>query len=114
MMSETLRLENAGEVLEQNLNTNLISTQALLQHYIGKNLQVARTNQATGQETRFPARLLSFSGQLATIDRDGSIESIPVNSNGWRFIFPALPEGMQSSRAWKSPPPAAKPTVKPY
>ncbi|MBN3563366.1 DUF4139 domain-containing protein [Aliamphritea spongicola] len=96
MMSETLRLENAGEVLEQNLNTNLISTQALLQHYIGKNLQVARTNQATGQETRFPARLLSFSGQLATIDRDGSIESIPVNSNGWRFIFPALPEGMQS------------------
>ncbi|WP_261844293.1 DUF4139 domain-containing protein [Aliamphritea ceti] len=96
MMSETLRLENAGEVLEQNLNTNLISTHALLQHYIGKDLQLARTNLATGQESRISARLLSYEGQTATISNAGAIESVPVNSNGWRFIFPSLPAGMQS------------------
>ncbi len=96
MMSETLRLENAGEVLEQNLNTHLISTQALLQYYIGKDIQLARMNPATGQESRFTARLLSYEGQLATVSRDNSVESVPVNSNGWRFIFPSVPAGMQS------------------
>ena len=96
MMSETLRLENAGEVLEQNLNTNLISHQALLQHYIGQQIELARSNPASGAESRFPVTLLSYQGNQAMVDNNGQIESIPLHNGQWRFIFPSVPAGMQA------------------
>jgi len=96
MMSETLHIEQAGQIIEQNLNTNLISSKALLQAYTGKSLKVARINPATGQETVYDISLLSIAGAKAVISRTGQIETIPLNSREWRFIFPSVPRGMLS------------------
>lgn len=97
IMSQTLQVENAGKILEQNLNNNLISVPALLNAYSGKIIQLARFNSVTGSETITEARLLRSDGNQALIEKDGHIETLPVNQQGWRFIFPALPEGMQAS-----------------
>ncbi|MEH6578246.1 MAG: DUF4139 domain-containing protein [Amphritea sp.] len=96
MMSETLRVEQAGEILEQNLNTNLISPNSLLQAHVGKSLKLARSNPATGQETLYDIKLLSVQGNQAVIEKNSQVEIIPSNSSGWRFIFPTIPVGMQS------------------
>ncbi|BBB25552.1 DUF4139 domain-containing protein [Amphritea japonica] len=96
IMSQTLQVENAGKILEQNLNNNLISVTSLLQAYTGKQIQLARFNSVNGSETISNARLLSANGQFALVEHKGNIETIPVNQQGWRFIFPTIPEGMQS------------------
>ena len=92
---ESLRISNAGKILEQNLNTNLLSQHNLLQHYIGKRLQLARLNPATGQELVSTVELLSVDGNRALVKRDNRFETIPLN-NQWRFIFPSLPEQLLS------------------
>ncbi|RTE65526.1 DUF4139 domain-containing protein [Amphritea opalescens] len=97
IMSQTLQVEDAGKILEQNLNNNLISVPALLNAYNGKMIQLARFNSVTGTETITEARLLRSDGNQALIEKEGHIETLPVNQQGWRFIFPALPEGMQAS-----------------
>lgn len=96
LMSETLQIENAGQIIEQNLNRNLISTEALLQAHIGRSLTVARLNPATGQESRFEATLLSKTGNQVVIQRENQIETIPADNGNWRFIFPSIPQGMLS------------------
>lgn len=96
IMSQTLQVENAGKILEQNLNNNLISVSSLLQAYIGKQIQLARFNSVSGSETVSDARLLSANGQFALVEHQRKIETIPVNQQGWRFIFPTIPEGMQA------------------
>ncbi len=87
---ETLRISNAGQILEQNLNTNLLSQHSLLEHYLGKTLQLARTNPATGEETLSTVRLLSMDGQQALVEHGQRVEAVPHNSH-WRFIFPQRP-----------------------
>ena len=96
IMSQTLQVENAGNILEQNLNNNLISVHALLNAYTGKKVQLARFNSVSGSETISDALLLSSDGNQALVEQQGRIETIPVNQQGWRFIFPSIPEGMQS------------------
>ncbi|MGH1463419.1 MAG: DUF4139 domain-containing protein [Neptuniibacter sp.] len=88
---ESLRIANAGQILEQNLNTNILNQQTLLEHYTGKKLQLARLNPATGQELISTVQLLSVDGKRALIKRDNLFETIPLN-NQWRFIFPSLPQ----------------------
>ncbi|WP_420555008.1 DUF4139 domain-containing protein [Neptuniibacter marinus] len=87
---ESLRIDNAGKILEQNLNTNLLNQQNLLQHFVGKELKLARLNPVSGKEIISSVKLLSIDGSRALIKRNNSFESIPLN-NGWRFIFPNLP-----------------------
>ncbi|WP_027856178.1 DUF4139 domain-containing protein [Marinobacterium jannaschii] len=91
----TLQVKNAGRILEQNLNTNLLNQRSLLQHYLGKELQLARTNPATGEETTSNVRLLSIEGNRALVERNGRAESIPYGDQ-WRFIFPAIPKRLLS------------------
>lgn len=88
---ESLRIGNAGQILEQNLNTNTLNQQSLLEHYTGKTLQLARLNPATGQELISTVKLLSVEGNRALIKRENRFETIPLN-NQWRFIFPSLPQ----------------------
>ncbi|WP_067862312.1 DUF4139 domain-containing protein [Neptuniibacter marinus] len=87
---ESLLIDNAGKILEQNLNTNLLNQQNLLQHFVGKELKLARLNPVSGKEIISSVKLLSIDGSRALIKRNNSFESIPLN-NGWRFIFPNLP-----------------------
>lgn len=54
-------LTNAGSLttLEQNFDFDLLTPQKLLEKYVGKNVTVARVNQATGVETTEQATVLS-------------------------------------------------------
>ncbi len=92
LQPESLRIANAGQVFEQNLNTNLLNQNSLLQHYIGKTLQLARLNPATGHEEISQVTLLSFEGNRALIKQGNRFETIPLNQEQWRFIYPALPQ----------------------
>jgi hypothetical protein len=95
MQTQTLSIKGAGQILEQNLNTNLLSHQSLLQHYLGQELQLARRNPASGDESITSVTLLSIEGDRALVRRDHQIESIPLNAD-WRFIFPQLPAHLSS------------------
>ncbi|GGO82110.1 DUF4139 domain-containing protein [Marinobacterium nitratireducens] len=90
MQTETLSIRGAGSILEQTLNTNLLSHQALLQHYLGRELSLARRNPATGDESIAQVTLLSVEGDRALVRRDERVESVPLDRD-WRFIFPQLP-----------------------
>lgn len=92
---ESLRIENAGNIQEQNLNTNLLSQQTLLKYYIGKNLLLARFNPVTGKETTDKVELLSISGQQILVRNKDHYESIPLYGQ-WRFIFPQIPNNLLS------------------
>ncbi|EAR62469.1 DUF4139 domain-containing protein [Neptuniibacter caesariensis] len=95
MQVESLRIDNAGQILEQNLNTNLLNQHNLLKHYVGKRLQLARLNPVSGQEVVTEVQLLNIDGNRALIKRNNRFESIPLN-NQWRFIYPSLPSNLLS------------------
>jgi hypothetical protein len=95
LQTETLSIKGAGQILEQNLNTNLLSHHSLLQYYLGQELQLARLNPASGDESLARVTLLSIEGDRALVRRDSQVESIPLNAN-WRFIFPELPAHLSS------------------
>jgi len=90
LQPETLRLKNAGKITEQNHNTDLLSYERLLEHHIGKKIQLNSRNPADGNEQKRTVRLLSVSGMQALVEQGNQIESIPLDSNH-RFIFPSRP-----------------------
>jgi len=96
LQPETLQLKNAGQITEQNHNTDLLSYHRLLQHYLGKTLQLAEQNPATGAEQSSTVRLMALQGNQALIERNNQIESLPLN-NQRRFIFPAQPDNLTIS-----------------
>ncbi|KDE41312.1 hypothetical protein ADINL_0193 [Nitrincola lacisaponensis] len=99
MLPETLRIQGAGQILEQSLLQPPLSYQAMLDAHLGRFLQLARLNPATGQETLSTVELLSVEHHQALVRRDGRIESIPMQSQEWRFIFPSeLPANLQGRR----------------
>ncbi|SIS99361.1 DUF4139 domain-containing protein [Neptunomonas antarctica] len=92
MQTETLNIKNAGTIKEQTLNNSLLSYNALLLHYIGKDVILAHS-QPSGQEIQQTVQLLNVEGNTALIDNNGRIESIPLSSD-WRLIFPSRPDNM--------------------
>ncbi|MBY4676658.1 DUF4139 domain-containing protein [Marinobacterium arenosum] len=95
LQPNSLQIRGAGSILEQNHTADLLTHDNLLKHYVGKTLQLARTNPATGSETTQEVKLLALDRDRALISRGGFVESISLNSN-WRFIFPALPENLSA------------------
>ncbi len=81
-------LKNAASlrVLEQNFDFDLLSPQSLLNHYVGEDIRVARTNSATGKETIERARVLSNNNGLV-LQYGDRIET----GAGGRLIFDTLP-----------------------
>lgn len=99
ILPETLRIQNAGDILEQGYSQSVLNYQALLNANLGKTLQVARLNMATGQETLSQIELLSVESNHVLVRRENQIESIPLNTPEWRFIFAAeLPASLQGKR----------------
>ncbi len=76
-------------VLEQNYLYDLVSTEALLKRYLGKQIEIIGED-----DTRFKGELLSFDNRAAIIKEDGGqIVMISMDKliNG---RFPSLPEGL--------------------
>ena len=92
---ETVHIRPLGgrplQVLEQNYQYDLLSPQKLLEKYVGRIINVYRTNPVTGFEEPVEAEVLSVNG--GTILRVGG--EITFNYPG-RFSFPEVPDNLIS------------------
>ena len=77
-------------VREQNFNFDLLSQNSLLQKFLGKNIQVIRTNNGNGQETTETATVLAVDAGLVL--KIGN--RIETNYDG-RLIFPDVPANLR-------------------
>jgi hypothetical protein len=87
-----LRSEHADglRILEQNFDFDLLTPQKLLEKYVGKQIQIARMNPATGKESIETATVLStVEGTVVKID--DRIETNPLG----RFIFDNVPANLR-------------------
>lgn len=88
---ETALLTGSGiSVQEQNFNFDLLSKNSLLKKYIGKEIQVIKTNPATGEETTETATVLSAENGLILKIGD----RIETDYSG-RLIFPDIPKNLR-------------------
>ena len=92
---ETVHIRPVGgrelQVLEQNYQYDLLSPQKLLEKYVGRAVNVYRTNPQTGEEQVMEAEVLSVNG--GPILRIG--DEITFNYPG-RFGFPEVPDNLIS------------------
>jgi hypothetical protein len=90
---ETVHIRPIGgrglEVLEQNYQYDLLSPQKLLEKYVGRMVNVYRTNPQTGEDQVVEAEVLSVNG--GPILRIG--DEITFNYPG-RFGFPEVPDNL--------------------
>jgi len=90
---ETVHIRPIGgrglQVLEQNYQFDLLSPQKLLEKYVGRTVNVYRTNPQSGEDQVVEAEVLSVNG--GTILRIG--DEITFNYPG-RFGFPEVPDNL--------------------
>lgn len=90
---ETVHIRPIGgggvQVLEQNYQFDLLSPQKLLEKYVGRTVNVYRTNPQTGEDESVEAEVLSVNG--GAILRIG--DEITFNYPG-RFGFPEVPDNL--------------------
>ncbi|MGB1800218.1 MAG: DUF4139 domain-containing protein [Gammaproteobacteria bacterium] len=94
MRAETALLRNLNKaelnVIEQNFDFDLLTPQKLLEKYVGKQVQIASMNPATGEEKIDTATILS-TNQGVVVQIDDRIETNPRG----RYIFDKLPENLR-------------------
>jgi hypothetical protein len=95
IQSETALLQSVGNpgrltVLEQNFNYDLLSPETLLAKYVGRDVDVIRTNPQTGQRTRERARVMATNGGVVLRYAD----RIETSVDG-RLAFPSLPPDLR-------------------
>lgn len=91
IQSETALITGSGiSVMEQNFNFDLLSRNSLLQKYLGKEIQVIKTNPATGAEKTETAKVLSVDKGLI-LKIGNRIET----DYGGRLVFPDIPKNLR-------------------
>ncbi|NBX15910.1 MAG: DUF4139 domain-containing protein [Proteobacteria bacterium] len=96
MRAETARFrvpEAAGDVvvLEQNLESDLISPQNILEKFLGKKITLIKTHPTNGTESFETAEVLAVKDGVVLKTKD----RIETGLSG-RFAFPELPAGLRS------------------
>ena len=94
MEPRSLQIQGAGKITAQSLNKSVISYQSLMHSYIGKELILVKDNGANGNEIRQSVKLLNLSGNTVIVELNNAIESIPLHSDVWRFVFPKKPDNL--------------------
>ncbi len=90
---ETALFHAKGEaikLLEQNFDFDLLTPESLLQKYVGKQVEIIRTNAATGAETREKATVLSATNGVVLKYADRIETGLPG-----RLAFNAVPENLR-------------------
>lgn len=92
---ETAQLRNltspAGfRLQEQNFDFDLLTSEKLLEKYLGKEVTVIRTNPATGVEAREKAMVLATNGGTILKFSDRIETGVPG-----RLVFPGVPENLR-------------------
>ncbi|RLA21377.1 MAG: DUF4139 domain-containing protein [Gammaproteobacteria bacterium] len=95
MRPETALLRNTDQpkilsVIEQNFNFDLLTPQKMLEKYVGKIVEIATLNSASGEESIEKAKLLSV--QNGVVVQIGN--RIETNPRG-RYIFPKIPANLR-------------------
>ncbi|HEY6236878.1 MAG TPA: DUF4139 domain-containing protein [Candidatus Elarobacter sp.] len=95
IQSETALLQSVGNpgrltVLEQNFDYDLLSPQKLLEKYVGRDVDVIRTDPQTGARTRERARVMATNGGVVLRYAD----RIETSVDG-RLAFPSLPPDLR-------------------
>ncbi|MFZ6767152.1 DUF4139 domain-containing protein [Undibacterium sp. Di26W] len=78
-------------VVEQNFNFDLLTPQKLLEKYVGRNVNIVRTNPATGVETTESAQVLSANSGIVLKIGDRIETGLP----GGRIIYPDVPANLR-------------------
>ena len=94
MDPRSLQIRGAGKITAQSLNKSVISYQSLMHSYIGRELILVKDNGANGDEIRQNVKLLNLSGNTVIVELNNAIESIPLHSDVWRFVFPKKPDNL--------------------
>ena len=92
---ETALLQSVGNpgrltVLEQNFDYDLLSPEKLLEKYVGRDVEVIRTNPQSGQRTRERARVMATNGGVVLRYAD----RIETSVDG-QLAFPSLPPDLR-------------------
>ena len=92
---ETALLQSVGNagrisVFEQNFDYDLLSPEKLLEKYVGRDVDVVRTDPQTGRRTRERARVLATNGGVVLRYAD----RIETSVDG-RLAFPSLPPDLR-------------------
>ncbi len=95
IQSETALLQSVGNpgrltVLEQNFDYDLLSPEKLLQKYVGRDVDVIRTDPQTGRRSRERARVLATNGGVVLRYAD----RIETSVDG-TLAFPSLPPDLR-------------------
>lgn len=77
-------------VLEQNFEFDLLTPQALLEKYVGKEVTIIKTHPTTGEETREKATVLSTNSGVVLKTADHIEMGIPG-----RLVFPDVPDNLR-------------------
>jgi hypothetical protein len=77
-------------VIEQNFDFDLLTPQKLLEKYVGKNVNIVRTNPATGSETTEQALVLAASNGVVLKIGDRIETGIPG-----RIVYPDVPANLR-------------------
>ncbi|NRA21205.1 MAG: hypothetical protein HRU05_12065 [Oceanospirillaceae bacterium] len=87
MHPQSLQINGAGNIIEQSLNRQVLSYQSLIDTHIGKQITLAKST-PSGIDLKQQVTLLSADKNRALVEYKGSIETIWLNANQWRLIFP--------------------------
>jgi hypothetical protein len=92
IITETASLSGfPGKVLEQNFDFELLSPATLIEHSIGHQVQVARTNPRTGKRLLEPARLVAGPDGTVLDFGGGRIEALGCSGDPEGLVFDGVP-----------------------
>lgn len=96
---ETVRLRNLSNpagfrVSEQAFDFDLLTPESLIEHYVGREVGVIRTDPGTGAESREKATLLTSRGGVVLQFADRVETGMPA-----RLAFPAVPDTLHTAPA---------------
>jgi hypothetical protein len=82
-------------IVEQNFDYDLLSPSSLMEKAVGETITLARTNPATGAETRDRAKVLAVNGGVV-IEVDGHVEVLRDDGLPVRAIFDRVPDALRA------------------
>ncbi len=94
---ETVSLTSKGlSVVEQNFDYDLLTPAKMMEKQVGRDVQIVRTNPATGAQTTETATVLSVnSGVVLRIGK--RIEALRDDGLPTRVVFDSIPENLRAS-----------------
>ena len=84
-------LPNGGQ--ERNFDYDLLTPGSLLEHSVGREVHLVRTDPKTGRETDEPATVRAAS-EGAVLDVGGKIEALSCGGSPERIVFDDVPDGL--------------------